>query len=182
MAVNYCSLHNLDPSTCLTQTHSCVLFSTLLFPQTKYHNLSPKPRSLFKMTPSAPSQRFSFDEKLSHIRSRGIDIHPHLPDNCPKGSDGLPIFGSSIDHLLPNHDDACRILQFFGLKQITTDQILALYAQDSEPHIDHGEAVFDGKEYSFPLAQQLFELYAARRLTIGSYEQSYGIFITPHYS
>jgi hypothetical protein len=131
------------------------------------------------MAPSAPAQRFSFDEKLSHIRSRGIDIHPHLPDNCPKGSDGLPIFGWSINHLLPNHDDASGILQFFGLNQTTTQQVLALYAQDSEPHINHGEAVFDREEYTFPLAQRLFELYAGRRLTAGSYEQSYGMFVSP---
>jgi len=134
------------------------------------------------MTPSAPAQRFSFNEKLSHIRSRGIDIHPNLPDNCPQDSDGLPAFGWSINHLLPNHDDAYRILKFFGLNYTTTQQVLALYAQDSEPHINHGEAVFDGKEYTFPLAQRLLELYAGRRLKVGSYEQSYGMFLSLHYS
>ena len=131
------------------------------------------------MAPSAPAQRFSFNEKLSHILKRGIEVHPHLPDNCPRDSDGIPIFGWSINHLIPDYDDAYGILQFLGLNQSTTQRVLALYTNDSKLHINHGEARFDGQRYTFPLAYRLWELYAGRSLMRGSYEQSYGTFISP---
>jgi hypothetical protein len=119
------------------------------------------------MSRSAPAQRFVFDEKLSHILRRGIEVHPHLPDTCLKDSNGIPIFTWSINHLLPNYDDAYGILKFFGLNQSTIQQVLALYAQDSEPHINHGKAVPDGDNYKFPLAQRLFELYSRRWFETG---------------
>jgi hypothetical protein len=119
------------------------------------------------MPRSAPAQRFSFNEKLSHILRRGIEVHPHLPDDCLKDSDGVPVFTWSINRLLPNYDDAHGILKFFGLNQSTIQQVLTLYAQDSEPHIDHGKAVLHGTYYKFPLAQRLFELYSRRWFETG---------------
>ena len=119
-------------------------------------------------------QRFHFSQKLLHLRQRGIDIHPHLPDNCPLDSRGLPTFQLSINHLIPDESDKHAILKFMGLNDSTIQQVLNLYEHDTESHDKHGEAVFDGYMYRFPLAVRLLELYARRDFKMGSYKHTYG--------
>ena len=119
-------------------------------------------------------QKFHFSQKLLHLRQRGVDIHPHLPDNCPLDSDGLPTFQFSINHLIPDQSDKRAILKFMGLNNSTIQQVLDLYEHDTESHDKHGEAVFDGYMYRFPLAIRLLELYAWRDPKVGSHENTYG--------
>ena len=183
------------PEACLFRRHSCQRLrcvatslprypaNMLMAPRTflpllllQLYHLSLRRSPFFTMAPStpAPAQTFSFTPHFLKIRSRGIDTHPYLPDTCPKDSSGLPVFDRSINHLLPNFDDARGVLRFFGLTQTTIREVLNLDVQDSKPHNRQGEAVLVGNECTFPFAQRLFELYARRRITEGSYEQYYG--------
>jgi hypothetical protein len=97
---------------------------------------------------------------FSTCAKRGIDTHPHLPDNSPLDSRGLPTFQLSINHFIPDQADKRAILKFIGLNNSTIQQVLNLYEHDTESHDKYGEAVFDGYMYRFPLAIRLLELYA----------------------
>ena len=77
----------------------------------------------------------------------------------------MPTFSWPINHLLPNQTDKTAILKFMGLNPSTIEEVLDLYAQDTEPHTNHGEAMYDGFVYTFPLANRLWQLYAERSLS-----------------
>jgi hypothetical protein len=126
------------------------------------------------MIPPCSAEEFLFNKRLLHLRSRGIGFHPHLPDDCPLDFRGAPTFSWSINHLLPDQTDKTAILKFMGLNPSTIKEVLDLYAQDTEPHTNHGEAVHNGFEYTFPLANRLWQLYSERNVSEGSYYYSYG--------
>jgi hypothetical protein len=144
----------------------CIHF---LFPHFHISTSISLPTALFldlpiTVAPLCPAEEFLFNERLLHLRSQGIEFHPHPPDDCPLDSGGLPTFSWSINHL-PDQTDKSAILKFMGLSPSTIEEVLDLYAQDTEPHTNHDEAVYDGFMYTLPLVNRLWQLYAERNLS-----------------
>jgi|SRR5271154_3035082 len=143
-------------------------------PQVKTPQVNAPPQGKTSQVKMPPPPKFHFSKELLHLRQRGIEIHSHLPDNCPLDSDGLPTFQWSINHFIPDETDKHAILKFMGLNDFAIQQVLNLYENDTESHDKHGEAVFDGYKYRFPLTTRLLDLYAGMDFKGAPYELTYG--------